>query len=114
MKPTELVEKIVSGGKEYPDKDRISAKIGFLANLATILRIPLPVECLDDPEDRMRDRHFLYFYAGIIVGYGNEIDDKTIKDAHCMMMFPFTRAIISNCLGHRQVTALGVPSEYGV
>ncbi len=58
----------------------------------------------------MQERMFFYMGA---VSTVDEITDEAIKQAHMSMVFPWSRAIISSCLGYDLVTNLGVPESYG-
>jgi len=119
VKAIELVRRL-NDLQKYPPHDEMAAKVAFLMNLVGLLKVELP-----DGEGIGRVRgatrsmlaevnvgEKLSFLAGVLVGRGGEIDPRDIQQAHELMSFPFTRAIISTALGHSEVTGLGVPAEY--
>lgn len=112
MKPVELIEKLMSAKCDFAESASVKLAVsGFLASLTAELQIELPKGCLE--AETYNDRGL--FYAGVIVGYAKEIGDEQIRNAHKAMLFPSNRAIISRLLyGPGPVTALGVPSSYGV
>jgi len=112
VKPKELVEKLVKFSNKYDDGAELAAKSAFLANLTEILKIELPDRFLFGGEKNMKC-HF-YFYVGCIVGYKDDIKEEDIRQAHLSMIFVWSRAIISEALGHEKVNNLGVPPIYGI
>lgn len=56
------------------------------------------------------------FLLGVLAGYGKVVAERHIRRAHCDMILPATRALISSCLYGEGVTVtpLGVPKKYGV
>lgn len=108
MKAVELVKRLIEL-QQYPPHDEMAAKAAFLLNLAQVLKVELPDE--GNLGKGVPGETFA-FMAGVMVGRGGEIDPRDIQQAHELMSFPFTRAIISTALGYSEVTGLGVPAEY--
>ena len=108
--PLDLVTKIAEGAKTYPVMERQNAKTAFMANLVAQLGVKLPENIFDDGSLEAR----FSFYAGVLVGHAKDIPEDAIVKAHCVMGFPWARAIISNVLngGPCKVTETGVPVTY--
>ena len=117
MKPTELVEKVALGAKEFGD-GIMSAKAAFFANLAgDVLKIEMPNTCFhgESLDARPLGQLPFLFYAGCLIGYGKEISQEQIKEAHMLLTMPSSRAVISRCLyGPGGVNNWGVPASYMV
>jgi len=116
VKPIELIQKVFNPMNKYPEDQANSAKAAFLANLSELLKIDEngirfpPSFCPDDHP--MRSKLQLSWYAGMIVGYGQDIPPEKIRTAHMSMIFIWSRAIVSDMLGYEEITHVGVPAEY--
>lgn len=109
MKTCELLKKIWDGGQKYPLESQLAAKAAFVANLADALGIRVFANDLDI-EDIGKQ---CAFYMGVLSTREHVPEDK-IREAHTAMVFAWSRAIVSSCLGYDKVTHLGVPASYGI
>lgn len=108
MNSKDLAQKILFGGRFAGEADQHAAKSVFLGHLLHRLGVePNKVA----GEDLLSN---IYLMLDWLRDRGQEIHDDTIKEAHCRLLYPWARAIISNCLGYTNVTTLGVPPHYGV
>lgn len=112
MTPKDLIQKVCGTECEFAPAEAVdTARAAFLANLAGLLKINLPVERCGDKSMRGKTM----FYADLVAGFSGEISEDVLRDAHLAMIFPGNRAIISRLLrGPGNVTHQGIPADYGV
>ena len=118
MKMSELARRLAGPLKEYPERDQLLARSAFIMNLVGVLKITLPDDIF--PEGTPRDSYFFHF--GVLCGHftpDEDVDQVVLKEAHCALTMPWSRAIISRVLYQEdgkpvEVTTLGVPKSYEV
>ncbi len=114
MKQHQLVEKLETSVSYAPDVMQALAKNAFLLNLFNRLDVDpdegQPVVVKDNNPATLT-RHLL----AILRRHKKNVPDQAVRNAHCDMAFPWSRAIISACLYGKNVscTPLGVPKSYG-
>ena len=90
------------------------AKNAFLLNLFAHLGID-PDDAPDAGERAEGAMALTEHLLGLLGQHKKAISDRHIKYAHCDMILPMSRALISSCLYGEGVscTPLGVPKKYG-
>lgn len=107
MSGSELADKLEGGqlGAASPEHHAV-AKVAFLLNLIETMGCREEYE--ETPEATLT--HCLCQVRAL-----SSVKDIDVQEAHCAMIFPWNRAIISRCLyGEGLVTASGVPRFYDV
>lgn len=112
MKPSVLANKVGATVGFAPASVQTLAKGAFLMNLLGYLG-------LDDGNcSRMKDDRpetFLAHLLGVLRRRSADVPDDVVRRAHCDMVLPWSRAIVSAALYGEglAVTPDGVPAEYG-
>jgi hypothetical protein len=90
------------------------AKNAFLMNLLAHLGVD-PDGAPDIGERAEGAIALMEHLLGVLADYKKLVPERHIKRAHCDMVLPMTRTIISACLYGEGVscTSLGVPKSYG-
>lgn len=125
MKPADLVKKlrftpsyvtdtITAAGVVPGEVMAAGAKNAFLMNLLALLGID-PDGAPDFGARGEGAVALTEFLLGLLAEHKKIVPERHIKRAHCEMVLPATRALISSCLYGEGVacTSLGVPKKYG-
>ena len=97
-----------------PEVGAAGAKNAFLLNL--LAHLGIDPDGVPDAGGRGQGAGALLArLMGLLRAYDRLVPERLVKRAHCDMVLPMTRAIISSCLYGEGVacTPLGVPKKYG-
>lgn len=111
MKSRDLAEKIGAAVSFATEPMHSLAKSAFLLNLLGYLD-------LDDRRVRLKDdrpKTLLAHLLGVLRRCSVDVPEATIRRAHCDMVFPWSRVVVSAALygEGKKVTPAGVPAGYG-
>lgn len=114
MTPVRLVEAICGRECDFADLEHVtSSRAAFLANVAEMVKVPMPEGIFSGRPNDTTMRERMYFYAGLVSGHKGEISEDGIKECHLKMILPSSRAVISRLLyGQTKVNLSGVPANY--
>jgi len=112
MKPSDLAAKVGAPVGFAPAPVQTLAKGAFLMNVLGYLGLD-GGNCSRLKDDRPET--FLAHLLGVLRRRSEDVPNDIVRRAHCDMVFPWSRAIVSAALygEGRTLTEAGVPAEYG-